>query len=109
MRVFTLNFPKHDNQGASLDALALELRKALCKVAGGFTMAPDQVGGWIDPDTGTLYLEPVDSYRVAFHGEHTRLVALALEYGRRADQKAVYVEIDGEPLILNCHPNALEV
>ena len=99
MRVFTLFFPLFDNAGADLSALHLDLKKTLCRVAGGFTMTPNLEGGWMDPESGAVYFEPVCSYRVAFEGSAAPLLTLADQFGALAAQLAVYVEVDGIPQV----------
>lgn len=101
MRVFTLNFPLFDNEGRDLSPVHENLQWVLCKVAGGFTMSGNQTGGWLNPDTGAVQIEPVNVYRVAFDGDAAPLLSLARQFGVACEQHSVYVEIDGAPMVLD--------
>jgi hypothetical protein len=61
---YTLHVPEQLNDGTPVDTAALALiEDRLLEAAGGYTLTHG-VGAWRDPDTGTIYREPVALYAV---------------------------------------------
>jgi hypothetical protein len=98
--VYVFNLPVADNMGREIPAIHHALKGALCRAFGGFTMTPNLEGGWIDPASGDLYLERVNSYRVGTDSEPDAFIAICSHYARLADQLAAYFEVNGAPRVV---------
>lgn len=67
-----------------------QLKRALCRIAGGYTAIPAH-GAWIDPETDELIEEEVTQYQVATDStNYGRLSVLVHRAGRAGKQKAMY-------------------
>lgn len=87
--------PKLGNNGESLDSAHAHIRKSLCRFFGGFT-ALDSFGGWIDPESGTEYLEAGITYQtgMADTAENAELLrTIAIEAGIMAQQLAMAITL----------------
>lgn len=87
--------PKQGNKGENLSSAHAFIRQALCHHFGGFT-ALDSFGGWIDPATGTEYMEPGLTYQTGMVNSPENaatLRAIAERAGRMAGQLAMAVTL----------------
>lgn len=92
LKVATLNVPKQDNAGNTLNYVALNVRHKFVDAFGGFTEV-DATGGWRGID-GRLKCEPMRVFYVAMkdnEGNRDTLRDIAVGVAIDADQEAVYV------------------
>ena len=94
--VYSVTFPKADNDGASLEAAHEALVQGLLNTFGGLSIVPVR-GAWKD-DTGRVYWD--DSYRYEIAIDRNSLdyldkigavYRIARTFGARMKQLAVYV------------------
>jgi hypothetical protein len=101
MRIAQLNLPVFGNDGVNLDAVHNALSVDLCQFFGGFTVTQGR-GAWVD--AGKLYHEDVKVYQIAFDanadGVADLLRAIARDYGKAANQIAMFLVIDGAAEII---------
>lgn len=101
MRIFQINLPTLDNNGAGIVHAHEKLQKGLCQAFGGYTVTEGQ-GAWMD--NGKLYAEPVMVYQAAYD-PHTIPADLLREMaqftGKDAKQIAMFIVIDGEAEIID--------
>ena len=96
----TFILPYNDNNGQHLDAIHADLQKELCFLFNGYTRT-DGNGAWADA-TGRVIEEPVAIYTIAATPAALHsFEPLALLYGRRAHQQAIYLCIDGNARIID--------
>lgn len=100
MRIFQINLPVLDNNGAGMVHVHEKLQRDLCAAFGGYTVTEAQ-GAWMDK--GKLYAEPVMVYQVAYDPRIIPvdlLREMAQFTGKAAKQIAIFIVIDGEAEIL---------
>lgn len=95
MHLAQIVLPKAGNKGEDLSAAHAFIRRELCQAFGGFT-ALDSFGGWIDPDTGTEYLEPGITYQTGMADTQENVAFLrwiAKDAGIMAGQLAMAITL----------------
>lgn len=111
MREARIILPKADNHGQPLDLAHADLARALCRNFGGATATATR-GMWVSDD-GKLYDEPGIAYDVAMDDTPANreiMRALAVAYGRRCGQEAMYVRYaSGDVAILDTRTSIREV
>ena len=91
MKEAKIILPIANNSGESIDVLHNRLKKALCRLFGGYTATASN-GGWMSPD-GTLYEEPGVVYTVAMDSAgNGRLRVIAQALALLASQECIYVQ-----------------
>lgn len=82
--------PEADNSGIQLPSIHAALERELCERFGGCTVTRAS-GLWRHPDTGQVVRDRVVTYDVAIdRADAPKVRAIAVEFGRRARQDAVY-------------------
>lgn len=64
--MFTFNLPYVDNNGAGLAAELEQVKRELLEIAGGYTVAPNAEGAWLDNNTGLVHYDPMMVVTVTF-------------------------------------------
>ena len=99
MRMAYFGLPSATNEGESLADVHAALQSQLVADFGGFS-AFHGLGGWCDPVTGKIHVEPGIGYHVAMapsEENRAKLESIALFFGHMAEQLSVMVtHADGE-------------
>lgn len=95
MREAMIILPLADNNGASLEAVHTNLKKAIVKAFGGYTATASE-GGWYSEETDTLYEEPGKAYAIACKDSVTvrnTLRTIAEDFATIAEQECLYLRL----------------
>jgi len=95
--------PTNKNNGETLLKEHQELKKLLCTNYGGYTQISHAVGCWYDEKSNKMFEEAVINYVVAIPDtiiEKEQIKKFAIEYGKKAEQLAVYFVIGGKVSII---------
>lgn len=65
VRAYIVHVPVNDNDGNRIPQAAEKTNQKLIDTFGGFSYLGQIVGGWRDPDTGKVYIEPMHRYEIA--------------------------------------------
>jgi len=95
--------PTNKNNGDTLINEHQELKKLLCTNYGGYTQISHAVGCWFDEKSQKVFEEAVINYVVAIPNNvisKEQFKKFAIQYGKKADQLAVYFVIGGKVNII---------
>lgn len=97
MQQFTIHIPQQFNDGRDIPQQAIDdfLELALDKF-GGYTINPLPVlGAWRDPDTGTVYKEPMLQMHIASESDN-KVTDYVAQIGGAFKQECMYMVKSGQ-------------
>lgn len=94
-----IHIPLFTNDRKGLTSYHLRFKQTLCALFGGYTVTQCE-GGWVDPNSSTLYEEEMLRFVTAFDDNDEKLeqafLDLANEAKRECEQEAIYIVLNGE-------------